>query len=542
MTSFEGRTPSETFKDILQVANNNSGIGGALLPISDGEGTVSPLELSTSLVRIAASRSLTLDANASIDLDGKNLVIDADGDLILNALVDDIAAISAQGTEVFRVDASVASPLNGIEVVASSSGSDVILRSFGGNTNINLDLQTKGTGSILADITGNITGNLTGDVTGNTNGIHTGNVIGNVTGNVTGDITGEVDLNGGNLTIDADADLILRASADDIMTVSSQGTDIFRIDASVASPLNGIEVVASPSGSAAILRSFGGNTNIDLDLQTKGTGSILADITGNVTGNVTGNLTGDVTGNTNGIHTGNVTGDVTGNTNGVHTGNVTGNVTGNLTGDVTGQVDLNGANLIIDADGDLIIRASADDILAISATGVEVLRIDGSILSHVNGLDIISSATGNAPAIKSFGIDTDIDLLLDGKGTGIVTLLSGELQSTGSELSLNPTSGNVKVSGLTSEVISTSSNINSSLEATSYFVDTTAGNRTLTLRSSDIAIVGKVFFIFHTTTANSLQVATEGAEDIDGFDTLNFPGISGVTLVSDGSNLFSTQI
>jgi len=320
MATLEGQTPAATFKDLLQVMNANSGIDGTLRPISDGEGTISPLELSTLIVRIAATAALTLATGATIDLNGETLVIDTDGDLLLNALVDDILAVSAQGNEVFRVDGSVASPVNGLETVASSTTNPVILRAFGNDTNISIDIQPKGTGSLIL---------------------------------------------------------------------------------------------------------------------------------------------------------------------------------------------------------------------------FQFFVFDDSVPSSVNGITFKSSAAGNAPSVESSGADTDIDLLLDGKGTGIPTLPSGKLQSTGSELSLNPTTGNVRVSGITSKVISATTNINSSLEVSSYFIATAGGNRTLTLQSSDIAIAGRVFFVFHTDGVNLLTIATQGAEDIDGFDTANFPAIAGVTLISDGSNLFT---
>ena len=89
------------------------------------------------------------------------------------------------------------------------------------------------TGNLTGDVTGNVTGNLTGDVTGDVTGNLTGDVTGNltgdvtgaVTGNVTGDLTGAVDLNGGVLTLDADADTTITADTDDQIDIAFGGND-----------------------------------------------------------------------------------------------------------------------------------------------------------------------------------------------------------------------------------------------------------------------------------------------------------------------------
>ena len=320
MATLEGQTPAATFKDLLQVMNANSGIDGTLRPISDGEGTLSKLELSTTLVRIAAAASLILAAGASIDLDGKNLIIDTDGDLILNALVDDILAISAQGNQVFRVDGSVALPVNGIEVVASATGNTVTLRAFGSDANISIQVQAKGTGS-------------------------------------------------------------------------------------------------------TILFQF--------------------------------------------------------------------------------------------------------------------FSFDESTPSSVNGVTFKSSATGNAPSIKSSGTDTDIDLDIAGKGTGVVNLTDGKLQSLTSELFLNPAGGTVKASGFTTSSISTSSDINTNLDDSTYVMDTSVSLRTLTFRSVDIAIAGRIFFVVRSSALQGVTIATEGSETVNDSASLSFfGGARLLVIVSDGSNLF----
>jgi len=52
MTSLTGRKPQNTYKDLLQVSNSNSGIDATCRPVEDGEGTQSPLKLATNKVCI----------------------------------------------------------------------------------------------------------------------------------------------------------------------------------------------------------------------------------------------------------------------------------------------------------------------------------------------------------------------------------------------------------------------------------------------------------------------------------------------------------
>ncbi len=52
MASLQGHTVKLTYKDILQVSNSNSGVDSSLRAVSDGEGTATPLELSTTEIRL----------------------------------------------------------------------------------------------------------------------------------------------------------------------------------------------------------------------------------------------------------------------------------------------------------------------------------------------------------------------------------------------------------------------------------------------------------------------------------------------------------
>ena len=68
MTTFTGKTIANTYKDLLQISNNNAGIDTTLRNISDGEGTSSPLQLSNDTINLTGTIKLqgtTLTANVS---------------------------------------------------------------------------------------------------------------------------------------------------------------------------------------------------------------------------------------------------------------------------------------------------------------------------------------------------------------------------------------------------------------------------------------------------------------------------------------------
>jgi len=68
------------------------------------------------------------------------------------------------------------------------------------------------------------------------------------------------------------------------------------------------------------------------------------------------------------------------------------------------------------------------------------------------------------------------------------------------------------------------------------------GADTLTIKSADIAVAGRLFIVKDeggTASANPLTIATEGSEKIDGQDTIQLVNDYGyVWLISNGSHLF----
>ena len=106
MATLEGKTIASTYKDLLQVSNSNSGIDGTKIAVSDGEGTASPLELSSSAVNISSGFELggsevtasatelnvmdgSATTQATVTLAGTDGVVISDGGTMKQALVSD---------------------------------------------------------------------------------------------------------------------------------------------------------------------------------------------------------------------------------------------------------------------------------------------------------------------------------------------------------------------------------------------------------------------------------------------------------------------
>ena len=59
MATLEGQQIKNSYKDLLQVSNSNSGVDGTLRSVEDGEGTVSALQLSSSAAKVAGNLTVT---------------------------------------------------------------------------------------------------------------------------------------------------------------------------------------------------------------------------------------------------------------------------------------------------------------------------------------------------------------------------------------------------------------------------------------------------------------------------------------------------
>ena len=107
-------------------------------------------DLNSSLTQITSNgEDLAWPATKAKDLNGQELILDADGDSSITADTDDIIHMRMQGQDLFILNGATASAINGLQMTASAAGGDVILTTQGSDTNIDCDLQTAGTGRWL---------------------------------------------------------------------------------------------------------------------------------------------------------------------------------------------------------------------------------------------------------------------------------------------------------------------------------------------------------------------------------------------------------
>ena len=95
--------------------------------------------------------------------------------------------------------------------------------------------------------------------------------------------------------------------------------------------------------------------------------------------------------------------------------------------------DFDGNILILDSDGDTTITADTDDRIDVALSGVDLFGFDGTVSSPVNGIYFTAASTGNATSIDATGSDTNIDIDLIPKGTGIASINGTEILVLGSE-------------------------------------------------------------------------------------------------------------
>jgi len=133
MATLTGKTIANTYKDLLQVSNNNGGVDGTLRTVSDGEGTNSPLQLSNSAVNINGTFQLngnTLTATAS----ALNAITDLSGVTGFPAISGGTAVgrtlIAGTGVSVANGDGLASNPVISLDstgVVSASYGPHILL-------------------------------------------------------------------------------------------------------------------------------------------------------------------------------------------------------------------------------------------------------------------------------------------------------------------------------------------------------------------------------------------------------------------------------
>ena len=169
-----------------------------------------------------------------------------------------------------------------------------------------------------------------------------------------------------------------------------------------------------------------------------------------------------------------------------------------LVSPLTANLDANGKTIILDADGDSSIAADTDDRLDFAAGGFDVLRVDGTTASVVNGLVLIGTATGVAPQIEARGeANTGIDFH-DSNSAEILILAS--------------TASAVNEVTITNKATGAAPTIGSSGESNiGLILLDSNGNEELILASTASAV--NEFTITNTATGNAPTFGSSGEAD-----------------------------
>lgn len=180
MGALTGKSPAQTYKDLLQISNNNAGADGTLRRVSDGEGTDTALLLSSSAARLEGPLDFAGTGHAGVKLNG------------LTTTQRDALTPEA-GMVIHNTTTGRAEGYNGTAWVAWLGGS-ITAVTAAGNNGVSANVANGTSTPALTIGLGNITPasvSATGPVSGtNLSGTNTGDQTIALTGDVTGSGTG----------------------------------------------------------------------------------------------------------------------------------------------------------------------------------------------------------------------------------------------------------------------------------------------------------------------------------------------------------------
>ena len=315
--------------------------------------------------------------------------------------------------------AHTASAVNYVQATGAATGSGPTISAQGSDTNIGLIFNTKGNG--ISAFTGN---------SGTHFAVRTDIALATNYWQVFGDSgsTPRLRTNGGNATLESGAALpfVFATNAN-----SSAATQL-QI-AHTASAVNYHQLTGSATGSGPIHSVAGSDTNIDLNLTSKGTGGVINNVNGG-----TFTVARDSASNAIKLTAPNQNLYVQSSGGGVILFNTSDGASLNQmritsTASAINYVQVTGAatgsNVAITSQG-----SDANIGLDITAKGGGFVRTGGWLrvgVSSANYLQLASSSTGFGPVISSVGSDTDIPLVLQPKGTGALQAQQTDSTATG---------------------------------------------------------------------------------------------------------------
>lgn len=100
------------------------------------------------------------------------------------------------------------------------------------------------------------------------------NILTNGGGSLSSPRTANFDVDGYRVTLDGPGGMWMIGSTTNILDFYGASTLLYRLDMSVGTPVNALSFEASATGNATNIRARGSDTNIDIDLIPKGSGSV----------------------------------------------------------------------------------------------------------------------------------------------------------------------------------------------------------------------------------------------------------------------------
>lgn len=207
-------------------------------------------DLNSSFSKITSNgEDVAWPATKAKDLDGQILILDSDADTSITADTDDRIDFACASFDVVRMN-TVGSAVNGLDLTSSATGNGVVVAAYGSDTDVDILLVPKGAGG--------------------------------------------VDLDGAKLILDVDGDTSITADTDDQIDFELLGVDVLRMK-TVASAVNGLDTLASATGNAVELQAFGTDSNVDINIQPKGTGAFQVKGADTFRGHIDGLITSNGT-------------------------------------------------------------------------------------------------------------------------------------------------------------------------------------------------------------------------------------------------------
>ena len=378
-------TIPDSIEKTFIVTNGTSGAYTVQFKTVSGTGvTFGVSEKTTKLVYSDGTNIVDAGFSGGGDLEGTEFILDADGDTSLTADTDDQIDIKIAGADDFRFTANTFTALSG--------------------------------STFVGDLTGNASGTAATVTTAAQSNITS---LGTLTTLTVDDITinGSTISDSGDFTVDGGADIILDAD----------GGDIFFKDGGTTfgSATNTSGNLIIKSGTTTALTFSGANVTVAGDLTVSGDDITMGT---NTAGNI---LVADGT-NFNSIAAGDLSAistvaaddvllavDTSGGglkkitrsalVSGLAAGELS-NIVEDTSPQLGGNLDTNSQNILID-DAHFIADESGNEQIIFQTTG-----------SAVNQFDITNAASGSGPKLEATGGDSNIDLDIEAKGTGHVTV------------------------------------------------------------------------------------------------------------------------